>query len=72
MATKKNAQAQTLQIKGKVKSLWQNFFRGRTLVISIPYMWLLLTFLLPFLIVLGVSFKEMPDSVNLSDMLSLD
>lgn len=71
MATKnRKAQAQTLKIR--IHTFWQNFFRGRTLVISIPYAWLLLTFLLPFFIVLGTSFKEMPDSVNLSDMLSLD
>lgn len=71
MATKKrNAQAQTLRTR--VKTFFQHLFTGRTLVIGTPYLWLLLTFLLPFLIVLGVSFKEMPDSVNLSNTLSLD
>lgn len=60
------------QFKNKVKRLWEHFYRGRTLVIGIPYAWLSLFFLLPFFIVLGISFREMPDSVNLSDMLIVD
>lgn len=36
--------------------------RGRTLVIGIPYLWLLLFFLLPFIVVFGISFREMDDA----------
>jgi putrescine transport system permease protein len=32
--------------------------RGRTAVIAIPYIWLLLFFLIPFVIVLKISFSE--------------
>src|SRR5687768_3491601 len=32
--------------------------RGRTLVIAIPWIWLLLLFLIPFIIVLKISFAE--------------
>jgi len=37
----------------------RNFLRGRSLVIGTPFAWLLLFFLLPFLIVLNISFGEM-------------
>ncbi len=40
----------------KVVTLFR--FRGRTVVIAIPYLWLLLFFLCPFLIVLKISFSE--------------
>ena len=44
-----------------LKSLW----RGRTAVIGLPYLWLIVFFLLPFLVVLKISFSEMgPVSVN--------
>jgi putrescine transport system permease protein len=33
-------------------------FRGRTLVIAVPWIWLLCFFLIPFVIVLGISFAE--------------
>ncbi len=33
--------------------------RGRTLVTGVPYLWLLLFFLVPFLIVLKISVSEM-------------
>src|SRR5690349_14830751 len=33
-------------------------FKGRTLVIAVPWLWLLLFFLVPFLIVLKISFAE--------------
>jgi putrescine transport system permease protein len=58
---------------GRVGPLWELFFRfgpprwstyvksnwaGQRLVISLPYLWLLLFFLIPFLIVLKISFAE--------------
>ena len=58
---------------GRVGPLWELFFRfgpprwssyiksnwaGQRLVISLPYVWLLLFFLVPFLIVLKISFAE--------------
>jgi putrescine transport system permease protein len=58
---------------GRVGPLWELFFRfgpprwsryirrnwaGQRLVISVPYLWLLLFFLVPFLIVLKISFAE--------------
>lgn len=42
-------------------------FLGRRLVIGTPYVWLLLFFLLPFLIVLRISFAEM-DGAKISDL----
>lgn len=41
--------------------------QGRTAVIGVPYLWLLLFFLLPFLIVLRISFAEM-DGAKVSDL----
>jgi putrescine transport system permease protein len=38
---------------------WRGALRARTLVIGTPYLWLLVFFLLPFLIVLRISFAEM-------------
>ena len=58
---------------GRVGPLWELFFRfgpprwsqyirsnwsGQRLVIAVPYLWLLLFFLVPFLIVLKISFAE--------------
>jgi putrescine transport system permease protein len=58
---------------GRVGPMWELFFRfgpprwshyvrrnwaGQRLVISLPYLWLLLFFLVPFLIVLKISFAE--------------
>ncbi|MEY4753724.1 MAG: hypothetical protein RJA44_1399 [Pseudomonadota bacterium] len=40
---------------------------GRTLLIGTPYLWLLVFFLLPFLIVLRISFAEM-DGARISDL----
>jgi putrescine transport system permease protein len=34
-------------------------YSGRTLVVSVPYLWLLLFFLVPFLIVLKISVSQM-------------
>jgi putrescine transport system permease protein len=43
--------------------------RGRSAVIGVPYLWLLVFFLLPFLIVLRISFSEM-DGVQFKDLFS--
>ena len=43
--------------------------RGRTAVIGIPYFWLLLFFMLPFLIVLKISVSEM-ETVRFKDVLT--
>ena len=43
--------------------------RGRTAVIGIPYFWLLLFFMLPFLIVLKISVSEM-ETVTFKDVLT--
>jgi putrescine transport system permease protein len=44
-------------LNGEAPSWW----RGRSAVIGLPYLWLLLFFLLPFLIVLKISLSEMGD-----------
>ncbi|GHC96818.1 putrescine ABC transporter permease [Pseudorhodoferax aquiterrae] len=49
------------------RSAW---WRGRTAVIGIPYLWLLVFFLLPFLIVAKISVSEM-ETVNFKDLLTL-
>jgi putrescine transport system permease protein len=46
------------------------WLRGRTTVIGIPYLWLLLFFLFPFLIVMKISISEM-ESVTFKDVLTL-
>jgi len=43
--------------------------RGRTAVIGIPYLWLLICFALPFLIVLKISVSEM-ETVNFKDLVN--
>ncbi|PXW98116.1 ABC-type spermidine/putrescine transport system permease subunit I [Sphaerotilus hippei] len=45
----------------------RGLFSGRSLLIGTPYLWLLLFFLLPFLIVLRISFAEM-DGARVSDL----
>ena len=51
---------------------WRKLRRGRTAVIGIPYTWLLIFFLLPFLIVLAMSFRVvMPDGITLSNLFNL-
>ncbi len=44
--------------------------RGRTAVIGIPYLWLIAFFLLPFLVVLKISFSEM-GTVSVNDILAI-
>lgn len=46
---------------------WKTLMRGRRLVIGVPYFWLLAFFLLPFLIVLRISFAEM-DGATISSL----
>jgi len=46
------------------------WWRGRTAVIGIPYLWLVAFFLLPFLIVLKISFSEM-ELVTFKDLLTV-
>lgn len=50
-------------------SLLNRLLRGRTLLIGTPYVWLLIFFLLPFLIVLRISFAEM-EGARVSDLFS--
>ena len=47
----------------------RSIFSGRGAVIGIPYLWLLVFFLLPFLIVLKISVSEM-ENVTFSDVLT--
>jgi putrescine transport system permease protein len=49
---------------------WRGVFKARSLVIGTPYVWLLVFFLLPFLIVLRISFAEM-DGARISDLFTL-
>ncbi|MEY2891797.1 MAG: hypothetical protein RJA98_1705, partial [Pseudomonadota bacterium] len=51
----------------RLMRLKQLFTRGRTAVIGVPYLWLLVFFLLPFLILLRISFSEM-DGIKISDL----
>jgi putrescine transport system permease protein len=53
-----------------MKSLFASIRTGRAAVIGIPYLWLLVFFLLPFLIVLKISVSEV-DGVRFKDVLSL-
>jgi len=46
------------------------WFNGRSVVIGIPYLWLLAFFMLPFLIVLKISVSEI-DGVRFKDVLTL-
>lgn len=49
---------------------WQRMgLRGRTAVIGLPYLWLLVFFLLPFLIVLKISISEM-ENVTFKDLVT--
>ncbi|HEY4069677.1 MAG TPA: ABC transporter permease subunit [Burkholderiaceae bacterium] len=52
-----------------MKRLLQGFRRGRSTVIGIPYLWLIVFFLLPFLVVLKISFSEM-GTVSVNDILT--
>ena len=47
----------------------ERLLRGRSAVIGAPYLWLLVFFLLPFLIVLKISVSEM-ETVTFKDILT--
>jgi putrescine transport system permease protein len=47
-----------------------SWWRGRVAVIGVPYLWLLVFFLLPFLIVMKISVSEM-ETVNFKDLITL-
>ncbi len=51
-------------------SLRPRWWRGRSVVIGIPYAWLLVFFLLPFVIVLKISFSEM-ELVTFKDLITV-
>ncbi|NRF69816.1 ABC transporter permease subunit [Aquincola sp. S2] len=53
-------------MSGAVARRW---FRGRNAVIGLPYGWLLLFFLLPFLILVKISVSEM-ETVNFKDLIT--
>jgi putrescine transport system permease protein len=53
----------------KLRALLLGLARGRTAVIGLPYLWLLVFFLLPFLIVLKISVSEV-EGVIFKDVLS--
>jgi putrescine transport system permease protein len=53
----------------RLSSWLSSWFTGRAAVIGIPYVWLLLFFLFPFLIVFKISVSEM-DTVHLKDLFS--
>ena len=42
-----------------ISALWQRLKPGRGLVISVPYLWMFLFFMVPFIFVLKISFAEM-------------
>ena len=53
------------------RSRWKpRWWRGRSLVIGVPYAWLLLFFLAPFLIVAKYSVSEMGD-IHVQDIVSV-
>jgi putrescine transport system permease protein len=54
----------------RLAAVWAWIKRGRTPVIGLPYLWLLVFFLFPFLIVLKISISEM-EGVVFKDVLSL-
>ena len=52
-----------------MKTWWSQLMRGRTAVIGIPYLWLLIFFMLPFLIVMKISVSEM-ETVRFKDIIT--
>jgi len=53
-----------------MKSLFNWLRRGRTSVIGVPYLWLVVFFLFPFLVVFKISVSEM-GTVSVNDVLSI-
>lgn len=58
-------------LKARLHRTRHALVRGRTLVIGIPFVWLILFFLVPFLVVLGISFREM-EGAFVSSLFQLD
>jgi putrescine transport system permease protein len=54
----------------RLSSAARGLLRGRTAVIGMPYLWLLVFFLLPFLIVMKISVSEM-ETVSFKDLVTL-
>ena len=55
-----------------MKSAWRNALpRGRNAVIGVPFAWLAVFFLLPFLVVLRISLSEM-EGASFSDLLTFE
>ena len=54
---------------GRLRILFRGLARGRSAVIGVPYLWLLVFFLLPFLIVARISVSEM-ENVAFKDLIS--
>ena len=52
-----------------MKAMLSRLLSGRSAVIGIPYLWLLIFFLLPFLIVMKISVSEM-ETVNFKDIIT--
>ena len=53
----------------KIKSTFSRYFKGRQLVIGVPYFWFIVLALIPLLIVLKISMSEM-QSTSVSNMVS--
>ncbi len=52
----------SLKLKGLFKSRISKIkFRGSSIVLAIPYLWMILFFIIPFLIIFKISFSEMVD-----------
>jgi putrescine transport system permease protein len=51
------------------RSAGRHWLRGRSAVIGIPYAWLLVFFLLPFLVVAKISISEM-ETTTISDIVT--
>jgi len=54
---------------GRLRILFRGLARGRSAVIGVPYLWLLVFFLLPFLIVARISVSEM-ENVAFKDLIT--
>ena len=68
MKTKAEKQASRNTRRARIKSLFSKM-PGSRIVVGIPYVWLLLFFLLPFFIVLRISVAEM-ETVTFKDLLT--
>lgn len=49
-------------LRARIRSRIRGFsFRGKSLVLAVPYLWMILFFIIPFLIIMKISFAEMVD-----------